>query len=137
THPDFNLRLTLQAAARVVTMRPRTRPDGGPAFLNGPVRADERYQCFATLLRDIIGNPFRPVALDPSWLTPVVQAVAQVIYDERQFADLPVLADALEDAGCDNRDLLDHCREPGEHVRGCWSVDLVVRGVLTVGAERG
>jgi hypothetical protein len=53
--------------------------------------------------------------------------LAQVIYDERRFADLPILADALEEAGCTNTDILDHCRLPGEHVRGCWVVDLILR----------
>src|SRR5262249_42955897 len=89
------------------------------------VAAEQRQQI--DLLRDVLGNPFRPVALDPSWLTAAVQAVAQVIYEERQFSDLPVLADALEEAGCDNRDLLDHCRSAGPHVRGCWVVDACTR----------
>jgi hypothetical protein len=52
--------------------------------------------------------------------------MAQVIYDERKFEDLPFLADALEEAGCDNADILNHCRGPGPHVRGCWVVDLLL-----------
>ena len=55
-----------------------------------------------------------------------VTALAEAIYDDRRFADLPILADALEDAGCTSADVLDHCRTPGEHVRGCWVVDLVL-----------
>ncbi|MBL8798455.1 MAG: hypothetical protein JNM56_31460 [Planctomycetia bacterium] len=78
------------------------------------------------LLRDIFGNPFRPVAVEPTWLTSTVASLAQAIYDERAFDRLPILADALEDAGCDNADILNHCRQPGEHVRGCWCVDLVL-----------
>jgi hypothetical protein len=78
------------------------------------------------LLRDIFGNPFRPVTVDPAWRTSNVSAIAQRIYDERRFADLPILADALEDAGCTIGAMLTHCREPGEHVRGCWVVDLVL-----------
>jgi hypothetical protein len=81
------------------------------------------------LLRDIFGNPFRPVTLDPSWIAwnaGAVKKMAQVIYDERRFADLPILADALEDAGCTDPAILSHCREPGEHVRGCWVVDLLL-----------
>jgi hypothetical protein len=81
------------------------------------------------LLRDIFGNPFRPVAVDPSWLTwnhATVPAIARHIYDDRAFHDMPILADALQDAGCTNDDLLDHCRGPGPHVRGCWAVDLLL-----------
>jgi hypothetical protein len=87
----------------------------------------QRGQIF--LLREIFGNPFRPVAADPNWLAwngGTVPKLAQSIYDERRFADLLVLADALEEAGCTNADLLDHCRRPGEHVRGCWAVDLLM-----------
>jgi hypothetical protein len=71
-------------------------------------------------------NPFRPVTVDPAWQTSNVTALAQPIYDERAFDRLSILADALEDAGCDNADILNHCRQPGEHVRGCWVVDLVL-----------
>ncbi len=80
---------------------------------------------FAGLLRDIFGNPFRPVAFDPAWLTSTVSALATGIYTERAFDRLPILADALQDAGCDNEDILSHCRGPGPHVRGCWAVDLL------------
>src|SRR5262245_49415618 len=79
----------------------------------------------ADLLRDIFGNPFRPVALDPSWLTSTVNALARQMYESRDFSAMPILADALQDAGCDSDDILDHCRGPGPHVRGCWVVDLV------------
>ncbi len=78
------------------------------------------------LIRDIFGNPFRPVAFDPAWRTPSAVALAQAIYAERRFADLPILADALEEAGCTSVAILDHCRNGGEHVRGCWAVDLVL-----------
>jgi len=80
-----------------------------------------------TILRDIFGNPFNPVTLDSAWLTANVVGLAQSIYDERAFDRLPILADALEDAGCTNADILNHCRQPGEHVRGCWLVDLVLQ----------
>jgi hypothetical protein len=52
--------------------------------------------------------------------------LAQSIYTDRAFDRMPILADALEDAGCDNADILNHCRQPGEHVRGCWAVDLIL-----------
>lgn len=78
------------------------------------------------LVRDIFGNPFRPVSIGPSWLTPKVVALAQQVYDDRAFDRLPVFADALEVASCTNADILNHCRGPGPHVRGCWAVDLVM-----------
>jgi len=78
------------------------------------------------LLHDIIHNHFRPIALDPAWLTSTVQALAQSIYVDRAFNHLPVLGDALEEAGCDNPNILDHCRNKGPHVQGCWVVDLVL-----------
>jgi hypothetical protein len=78
------------------------------------------------LLQDIIGNPFRPAAVDPGWLTPTVTGLAHTIYGGRLFDRLPILADALEEAGCDNEDILNHCRSKGEHTRGCWVVDLVL-----------
>jgi hypothetical protein len=78
------------------------------------------------LIRDIFGNPFRPIVADPAWVTPTVQSIASAIYADRAFDRLPILADALEEAGCTNADLLLHCRQPGEHVRGCWVVDLVL-----------
>jgi hypothetical protein len=78
------------------------------------------------LLRDIVGDHFRPVALDPSWLTSTVVSLANGIYDERAFDRMPILADALQDAGCDNEDILNHCQQTEVHVRGCWVIDLLL-----------
>jgi hypothetical protein len=81
------------------------------------------------LLRDIFGNPFRPVCLDEIWLwwsSSTLPKMAQMIYDDRAFHRLPILADALEEAGCTDQTILDHCRGPGPHVRGCWVVDLIL-----------
>jgi hypothetical protein len=90
--------------------------------------AEQQAQC--RLLRDVFGPlPFRPVAIDPKWLTwnhGTVPAIARRIYEERAFHDMPILADALEDAGCTEADLLAHCRAGGPHVRGCWAVDLLL-----------
>jgi hypothetical protein len=80
-------------------------------------------------LRDIFGNPFRPLPINTAWLTSNVLALAQVIYDDRAFDRLPILADALEEVGCDNDDILRHCREPGPHTRGCWALDLLLARV--------
>jgi hypothetical protein len=95
---------------------------------NSVAKARERT-AQAELLRDLFGNPFRPIPMDPAWLRwgeGSVPKIAQAIYDERCFGDLPVLADALEDAGCTAMDILTHCRHPGEHVRGCWVIDLLL-----------
>ena len=79
------------------------------------------------LLRDIFGNPFRPVSFDPQWRTSTAVALAKGMYDSRDFSAMPILADALQDAGCENEDALNHCRDAnGVHVRGCWVVDLVL-----------
>jgi hypothetical protein len=78
------------------------------------------------ILRDIFGNPFRPIALDPRWLTSSVLDLARSIYDERAFDRLPILADALMDAGCDHDEIISHCRTEGPHVRGCWVVCLLL-----------
>lgn len=87
----------------------------------------------AVIIREVLGNPFRPVTLNPSWLTRTVLALAQAAYDNRLLpagtldnSRLAILADALEDAGCDHADILNHCRQPGVHVRGCHAVDLVL-----------
>ena len=70
---------------------------------------------------------FRPVTADPSWRTPTVVALASQMYESRDFGAMPILADAFQDAGCDNTDILDHCRDEKQvHVRGCWVVDLVL-----------
>jgi hypothetical protein len=93
--------------------------------------AEEEAQ--AVLLRCIIGNPFRPVTASPSWRSPQVVALAQAAYEQRELpagtldtARLAVLADALEEAGCTDADILNHLRGPGPHVRGCWAVDLLL-----------
>jgi hypothetical protein len=81
----------------------------------------------------VVGNPFRPVTLSPGWRAPQVLALAQAAYEQRELpagtldlARLAILADALEEAGCDQADLLAHPRGPGPHVRGCWAVDLLL-----------
>jgi hypothetical protein len=80
----------------------------------------------ADVVRDILGNPFRTVAIDPTWQSADVLGLARAIYEDRAFDRMPLLADALMDAGCDNEAMLAHCRSEGPHVRGCWVVDLVL-----------
>jgi len=91
------------------------------------VKAEQAAQ--VSLFRCIFGNPFWHVSINPKWLTwndGIVVQLARTIYEEKAFDQLPVLADALEDAGCGNQRLLDHCRHPGPHARGCWPVDLLL-----------
>jgi hypothetical protein len=91
-------------------------------------KAEER-RAQVSLLRCIFGNPYRTVAAEPAWLAwkgGVVLKLAQAVYDERRFEVLPVLADALEEAGCTDPVVLDHCRSGREHARGCWVVDLLL-----------
>lgn len=100
----------------------------------------QRHRALADLFRDIFGNPFRAVTIDRRWLTSTVVDLAGAIYEERQFGRMPILADALMDAGCDDADVLQHCRgsvapsspfaprpePPIAHTRGCWVVDAVL-----------
>jgi hypothetical protein len=90
----------------------------------------ERKAQVAALFRDIAGNPFRPSPpISPTvraWNDGTVVQLARGIYEERAFDRLPILADALEDAGCTDTDLVAHCRAPGPHVRGCWAVDFLL-----------
>jgi len=92
-------------------------------------RAPDRSTHLASLcpiLRDIFGNPFGPVVLDPTWRTSTAVAIARQMDHSRDFSLMPILADALQDVGCDNPDILDHCLGSGPHVRGCWVVDLIL-----------
>lgn len=95
-----------------------------PSRRYGPPCPEEIEQ--AKLLRQIVGNPFRPVGVDPAWRTPEVVRLAQTIYGERAFDRMAELADALEDAGCTKADVLRHCRDRKGHVRGCWVLDLLL-----------
>jgi hypothetical protein len=126
--PGGNLPSVWQSARMVV----RDRFKLAPLKKNGSVTAESRATEYAEMsrqLRCIFGNPFRPSSIDPTVLTwngGTVPRMAQSIYDGRTFDQLPILADALEEAGCDNADILAHCRSEGPHVRGCWVVDLLL-----------
>ncbi|MDB5310207.1 MAG: hypothetical protein JWO38_4409 [Gemmataceae bacterium] len=89
-----------------------------------PDPAEFAFQC--RLIRDIFGNPFRPAAFEPAWQTSTVVSLARQMYEARDFGPIPILADALLDAGCDSQEVLDHCRGEGPHVRGCWVLDLIL-----------
>ena len=78
------------------------------------------------IVKEMFGNPFRPVIFSHSWHTETAVALARQMYESRDFGAMPILGDALQDAGCDNAEVLGHCRGSGPHVRGCWVVDLVL-----------
>ena len=80
---------------------------------------------YSDLLRCVFGNPFRNIELTAKCVTPDVAQLAVEIYDERAFDRLPILADALEKAGCESPEVLAHCREAETHVRGCWVLDVI------------
>jgi hypothetical protein len=110
-----------EAAAEVI-------PGENEAAVNA---AASHRTCFeqAGLLREVLGNPFRPSVIDPGWLRVgggAAGAIARLIAQEDRFAELPYLADALVDAGCSDDALLGHLRQPGGHVRGCWALDLLI-----------
>jgi hypothetical protein len=97
-----------------------------PGFRTVTPDPDPDVSCQCQLIRDVFGNPFLPVVFPPDWRTDTTVSLAKHFYDSRDFSAMPILADALQDAGCDSADILDHCRGPGPHVRGCWVVDLVL-----------
>src|SRR5262249_29378607 len=112
--------LALQATS--VTARFDPRED---EFLRGAQERKDRTErkARAALVRELVGNPFRPVTADPAWLAwedGTIPRLGQAIHDEGIFDRLPILADSLEDAGCNDADILSHCRASTPHVRGCW-----------------
>ncbi len=92
---------------------------------NAEERNQERME-LCDLVREIFGNPFRPISISAAWLTLDVISLAQTIYDQRAFGRMPELAELLEAAGCDDSDIIPHCRGSGPHVRGCWVIDLIL-----------
>jgi hypothetical protein len=105
----------LPLAQRAIRRLIEDRPSDGPRLA-------------ADVIRDVMGDPFRPVALRHTWLKQeggVVRHLVESIVADGRFDDLPILADALEDAGCIEPRILDHCRGAGPHVRGCWAIDLL------------
>jgi hypothetical protein len=121
----FFTRVTQGPENRVIFegIDPKVTTEGGYLALATVARVQQRL---ANLLRDIFGNPFRPVTFSPSWRTDTAVSLARQMYDARDFSAMPILADALQDAGCDDDDILTHCRGPAPHVRGCWVCDLVL-----------
>ncbi len=95
------------------------------AQFNANKKAERAQQ--AILVREVFGNPFRPVSFSPLWRTDTAMALARQTNESREFGAMPILADALQDAGCDSDDILNHLRDTSvTHVRGCWALDLVL-----------
>jgi hypothetical protein len=124
------------ASAVCLAIDPPVGVDAGAAVSYTSVSKDDS-PAQAALVRELFANPFRPVtAIDPAWLAwngGTVRTLAEVAYEVRRLPEgtldpmrLALLADSLEDAGCDQAEVLAHLRSPGPHVRGCWAVDLVL-----------
>jgi hypothetical protein len=129
--------LSIGYAVQMGEAVPRTIRPSSPARLRNKMNSwDREFSRLIAMLRDIFGNPFRPVSISPSiltWNDAIVVRLAQAAYEERHLPAgtldtnrLAVLADALEEAGCTSEDILGHLRGPGPHVRGCWAVDLLL-----------
>jgi hypothetical protein len=101
--------------------------DGHVHVAVGGVKAKAELAAQCAIIRDVFGNPFRkPPKFDRRWRTDTAVALARQMYELGDSSAMPILADALQEAGCENDDILDHCRGPSPHVRGCWVVDLVL-----------
>ncbi|AMV27216.1 hypothetical protein VT84_22635 [Gemmata sp. SH-PL17] len=103
---------------------------GAPKSVRRVVAKKERREEFraqSALLRDIFGSPFRSIVFAPEWRTDTVVLLSRGMYESRDFSAMPILADALQEAGCDNEDVLNHCRDVAQvHVRGCWVLDHIL-----------
>jgi hypothetical protein len=119
TDPRTYVWLTAEANLPDLTpvVAARSWVNDGARFVPPPI--------LTAILRCLFCNPLQPVFPGP-WVTPAAVTIAQDIYDRRDFSALPLLADLLEEAGCPEQSVLDHCRQPGPHARGCWVVDLVL-----------
>jgi hypothetical protein len=127
--PEFDPARAAAAAVAAQARRLRPRPEEGARAAGLAELQEQEFQC--DILRDLAGNPFRQVIIDPAWLAwngGTIRALAQVVYEGQAFDRLPILADALEDAGCtDALLILEHLRQSVVHVRGCHLIDLLLR----------
>lgn len=117
TWPDM---IFFGADARQTAMRTADFPFRG----SSPQVEQIDYQ--ASVLRDLFGNPFRLPVVEPRWRSSDVLGLARAIYEDRVYERMPILADALMDAGCEDEWIIGHCRGDGPHFRGCWVLDLVL-----------
>jgi hypothetical protein len=110
-------------------LSPRVRQSGINAADPGEPELVAEARAQGELIREIVGNPFRPATVAAAireWNAGAVVKMAQGIYDDRAFERMPILADALAEAGCTDPAILEHCRASRTHVRGCWVVDLLI-----------
>lgn len=105
------------------------------AAMVGPVNSEFQHagrglsillRSYVPIVREFFGNPFRPIDLRPCWRTSTVFALLRGMCDNDDFSSMPMLGDALEDAGCDDAGILQHCRSGGPHVRGCWVIEMLL-----------
>jgi hypothetical protein len=114
------------AAAAAVQARTGTGLMVPVASAEFDAAAFEQSLVMRAVVWEVVGNPFRPVNWNSLWRTDTVLSLARQMYKSRDFSAMPILADALQDAGCDNDDVLNHCRDPRAiHVRGCWVIDCI------------
>lgn len=140
TSPDRGVAFGMVAAAEPVSTMKRLDEDfeylvfsclHDIAFAVDEGRNKKESKLQAALMREVFGNPFRPVACEPAWLTDNVVLLARQMYETEDFSPMPILADALQEAGCEHADVLTHCRDAKQvHVRGCWVLDLIFDGVI-------
>jgi hypothetical protein len=120
------------AAAAAAPARQAVRDARGSTLATWEAVQTASVRGQVALIHEVIGNPFRAVVIDPAWRAwPGAEAVrlAEAIYQGAAFDDMPILGDALEEAGCVDETILGHCREPGKHVRGCWLLDVLLAKV--------
>jgi hypothetical protein len=122
-HTDADWGLAIEARAGAADVAPRL---AHAAEAGGSDLSDMRL-AHCHLIRDVFGNPFRPVAIDPTWRPPLVMSLARGIYNRRAFDRMPLLGELLKEAGCRDAEVLEHCT-PGQggHVRGCWLIDALL-----------
>lgn len=87
---------------------------------------EEISEALANAYRDVFPNPFVPLEWNPEWFTSTVRGLAAHMYESREFSAMPILGDALQDAGCEHAAVLDHCYQPTPHARGCWLLDALI-----------
>src|SRR5205823_5559696 len=122
TADNVSLPTVLQTAAQASCLYATGKPDDAEAL-----RREQALQ--ADLVRDVFSNLYSPVILDPmcrEWREALVARLARSIYEDRSFECMPILGDALEEAGCTDVEVLAHCRADTKHARGCWVLDLVL-----------
>jgi hypothetical protein len=123
---DLRSERATKALHRIIRVMWRAAGDGKTGVSRRHAERREGHT-LALHLRDIFGNPFRPVSFDPAWRTDTAVSLARGMYDSRELVAMPILADALQDAGCEDEQVLNHCRDANQpHVRGCWVCDLVL-----------